>query len=147
MSLPTEIDFAIVKMGDGEATETFTAICGLEDVSINETVNTTDRFVRDCAKPGEVPQRKVKTNGQQTDITGSGLSNADETVSLRAALGKAKNYTIETYKDDGTDTGELLGTYTGEFVMTAKNLSLTREGAASAEITLASNGAVTYAAA
>lgn len=148
MSVPTEIEFARIKIGDGATpTEVFTTICGLENVTVNETVSTTDRGVRDCTTPNAVPNRRVKVTLRQTDITGSGLSNADEIADLRAALGKTKNYRIECYADDGTDAGDLLGTYAGPFVMTASNLNLTQEGAASAEITLASDGAVTYTAA
>lgn len=144
MSLPNEADFALIKMGDGETPEVFTIICGMQDVTINEVVNTTDRFVRDCAKPGEVPQRKVKSTGKQADITGAGLTNVDEIARVRAALGVSKNYEVELYKEDGTDAGELLGTYEGPFVMTSSNQNLTRENAGSSEITLASNGATTY---
>lgn len=147
MSLPTEFDFMIVKIGDGEATETFTAICGIENVQINEVANTSDRYVRDCAKPGAVPNRKTKTTGKQVDITGNGFSNADEIAGLRAALGIVGNYQIEGYQEDGTDTGALLGTYAGAFNLTANNLNVPRDGDATMEITLASDGAVTYTAA
>ncbi|UAB76958.1 hypothetical protein INR77_08865 [Erythrobacter sp. SCSIO 43205] len=147
MSVPTEIDFALVKIGDDGDPETFTAICGLQDATVNETVNTQDRFVRDCAKPGEVPQRRVQPTGKQTDITATGLTNADEIENVRAALGVSKNYTIEAYQRDGTDAGVLLGTFTGPFMMTSSNLNLSLDNPGSAEITLASDGAVTYTAA
>ena len=143
MSIPTEFDFALVKVGDGATpTEGFTAICGIENAVINMTVSTDDHFVRDCAAPGKVPQRRVKVNGKQTDITGSGLSNADTIEDLIDALGFSKNYKVEGYRRDGTDAGELLGTYSGPFVMTANNLSITSQ--ATGEITLASDGDVTY---
>lgn len=147
MSLPTEFDFALIKIGDGADPEVFTLICGMQDVTVNETVNTNDRFVRDCAKPGEVPQRKVQSTGKQTDITGSGLTNADEVANIRACLGVSKNYTIEAYDRDGTDAGALLGTFSGAFVMTSSNLNITIDTPGSAEITLASDGAMTYTAA
>ena len=144
MSLPVEFDFALIKLGNGATPEVFTAICGLQDATINETVNTNDRFVRDCAKPGEVPQRRVKATGKQTDITGTGLTNADEVDNVRGALGVVNNYKIEVYQDDGTDTGTLLGTYAGPFMMTAANNTIPREGNAAVELTLASDGAVTW---
>ncbi|UPT53050.1 major tail protein [Synechococcus phage Yong-M3-232] len=148
MSLPTEFDFALIKMGDGATpTEVFTTICGLQDATLNETVNTNDRFVRDCTKPGEVPQRRVQATGKQTDITGTGLTNADNIADVRAALGVSKNYQIEVYQRDGTDEGSLLGTFAGAFVMTSSNLNVTLDTPGSAEITLASDGALTYTAA
>lgn len=147
MSLPNEIDWALIKMGDGANTENFTVICGLADVTINESANTSDRFVRDCAEPGAVPFRFTRVSGRQLDVSGSGLSNADEVTRLSGATGKVKNYKIELYKDDGTDGGDLLGTYTGAFRMTANNLNLTRDGDSAGDISLASQGEWTYAAA
>jgi hypothetical protein len=147
MSLPTEPDFALVKMGDGADPEVFTQICGLTDITINKGANTTDRAVRDCTKPGETPVRRIKTNSKQLDISGSGLANVDEIVRLEAALGKSKNYKIELYKDDGTDAGDLLGTYSGAFVLTADNMGAPRDGVSSGEFSLANNGPWTYAAA
>lgn len=147
MSLPNEPDWALIKMGDGAGPEVFTVICGIDDVSINETANTNDRTRRDCAKPGEVPFRFTRTSSRQLDISGSGIANADETERLSEALGKVKNYRVETYKDDGTDGGELLGTYAGAFNLTANNLNLAREGDSGGEISLASHGAWTYTAA
>ena len=149
MSLPTEFDFALIKLGNGATPEVFTAICGLQDATINRTVNTQDRFVRDCTAPGSVPERLVKVTGRQTDITGTGLTNADEVAGVEAALGAVKNYKIEVYKDLGPDdpAGELLGTWAGAFVLTAANNTIPREASASFEITLVSNGAVTWTAA
>lgn len=147
MSLPTEIDWAHIKMGDGAEPEVFTMICGITDVTINQSANSSDRFVRDCTTPGAVPLRKTKVSGKQLDISGTGLSNADTIEDLNAALGKVKNYKIELYQDDGTDAGNLLGTYSGAFRMTSSNMSATRDGDSSGEVALASDGAWTYAAA
>lgn len=148
MSEPTEIDFVLIKIGDGATpTEVFTVICGIQDATINETVSSSDRFVRDCAKPGAVPFRKTKVSGQQLDVTGSGLTNADMIPTLRAALGELKHYRVEAYQEDDTDAGTLLGTYSGTFRLTASNMNTPREGDASAEITLASHGEWEYEAA
>jgi hypothetical protein len=147
MSLPLEADFALVKMGDGEDPEVFTAICGIQDVQVNKSAQTSDRFVRDCAKPGEVPFRKVRTTGKQMDISGSGLSNVATIEDLEAALGVAKNYKIELYEQDGTDAGNLLGTYAGQFVMTTDNLTAALQGDSTGETNFASHGAWTYTAA
>lgn len=147
MSLPNEADFALVKLGDGGAPEAFALICGLTDVSVNKAAQTSDRYVRDCVKPGAVPFRKVKTNGRAMDISASGLSNVDNIADLDDVLGVSKNYKVELYRDDGTDAGELQGTYSGAFVMTAANLGIPRDNAASGDISLASDGEWTYTAA
>lgn len=145
MSLPVEIDWALIKLGDGETVETFTLICGIQDVSINQSANTTDRAVRDCETPGAVPTRRTKVNSKQLDISGSGLSNTQEEVRLNAALGAVSNYQVELYREGPTDAGVLLGTYAGAFRMTSKNINATRDGTSGLEIALASDGAWTYA--
>lgn len=142
MSLPTEFDFALVLMGDGASPEVFTQVCGIEAAQVNITASTSDHFAPDCAKPGAVPFRRVKTNGKQMDVTGSGLSNADTIEDFIGALGLSKNYKVEGYRRDGTDGGELLGTFSGPYVMTAFNLNIATE--ASGEVTLASDGQFTY---
>lgn len=147
MSVPTEADFVLVKLGDGGSPEVFTAVCGIQDASINRTVTTQDRFVRDCAKPGEVPNRKVKVTGKQMDITGSGLTDKANVTTLNTALGLAKNIKAELYQADGTDAGLLLGTFALNAVLTAANMNVPRDGDATAEITIASNGSWTWTAA
>lgn len=147
MSLPTEADFALVKMGDGATPEDFSVICGLTDVTINVAAQSTDRYVRDCAKPGEVPVRRQRIAGKSLDVTGSGLSNVDTIEDLLEAIGTLKNYKIELLADDGTDTGALLGTLAMSSKMTASNLNIPREGDASGEITLPNHGPWTYTAA
>lgn len=144
MALPTEVDFALIKKGDGAATEVFTLVCGLTDVQINQRANSADRYVRDCAKPGEVPIRKTRVTGKQLDVTGSGLTDIDNIATLTAALGKTGNYKVELYRDDGTDAGDLLGTLAAAFRLTATDLNMPRDGDATGNITLASDGAWTY---
>lgn len=141
MSYPTEADFALIKMGDGATpTEAFTIICGMKDIAVNSVANSNDRFVRDCAKPGAVPTRKVRVTGKQQDITGSGLIDKAEIARFMAALGNNKNYKVELYIANGTDTGQLMGTFSGSYMMTAANVSANTDSDGSAEVTLASNG-------
>lgn len=136
MSYPTEIDAVIVKMGDGASPEVFTIVCGLENVTLNETVQTQDRFRRDCAKPGQIPKRGVRVTGSQWDITGNGVPNVPQFPALKSALGITKNYQIVAIKYDGTDDGEELGTFEGPGVLTSRNLNLSpNEG--TLEVTIA----------
>lgn len=146
MSLPTEADWALIKIGDGGGTETFAAVCGIQNATINSTVGTQDRGVRDCTTPGAVPNRKVKVTIKQLDITGSGFTDKAGVATLQAALGVSGNYEIELYQDDGTDTGTLLGTIAGAFVMTAHNMDIPRDGDATADFAIASDGAWTWTA-
>lgn len=148
MSAPTEVDFALIKMGDNATpTEAFVVLCGLRDVTINSTAQTTDRTTYDCAKPNAPGARTIKTQRIQQDITGSGLTNADMIDEHQAALGRKRHYRVECYRDDGTDSGALLGTIAGTYVMTATNMNLSFEGQGSAEVTLSNDGAWTWTAA
>ncbi len=144
MSLPKEVGFAVLKIGDGATPEVFKIACGIQDVVLNHTADTRDRQVRDCTKPGETPNRRVKSTGQKLDITATGLTDADHIEIYSAAVGKVINYKIELLEDDNTDTGNLLGTLSGAFMMTANNMNLGRENDAGQEITLANDGPWTY---
>jgi len=143
MSLPNEPDFVVVKAGDGANPEIFTIICGIENATVNQTVNTNDRFRRDCAKPGQVPRRKVRVTGRQWDATGSGVINIDEFDTFNAALGIIKNYRLEFGKRDGTDAGVIVGYYVGPGVMTAANVNM-GDGEGTAEITIAGEDDITW---
>lgn len=142
MSLPREIDWFLVKMADIDG-ENHTLICGIQDATVNEGVNFDSRYIRDCATPGAVPVRKTKTSGRQLDISGGGLVNVDEVERLDGALGHIRNYMIEGYADDGTDAGTLLITYQGDFLLSASNVNVPREGSGTADITLNNHGVYT----
>jgi len=148
MSVPTEFDFALIKIGDGATpTEVFTLSCGKTDITANFVANSTDRNVRDCAKPGEVPVRKTKVNSKQLDVTATGLTDATAFGVEVDLVGTRNNVKIEFYTDDGTDTGDLLGTIACNMLVTSLNIGAPREGDSSAELTLASHGYWTYTAA
>lgn len=136
MSYPNESDFVTVKVSDGATPPVFTIVCGMENVTINRTVNTSDRFRRDCAKPGQVPTRKVRVTGRQWDATSSGVINMDEFDTFNDLLGRREDYRFEFGKRDGTDTGTIIGWYQGPAVMTAANVNASSDEG-TAEITLA----------
>jgi len=144
MSVPTEADFAIVraKVGSGS---TYDPICGIENVSINKTVNANDSYRRDCAKPGIPGARKNKVTGKSLTISASGGSNVDNIVQFESLLGIAHDYQVELRNQDGSDTGVLLGTYTGRFMMMSDNMATSSGGDSSGEITLNNEGPWTYA--
>ena len=145
MSVPTVIDAAIIYVVTGSGqTPTRTVVCGIENVTINETSNQRDRFLRDCAKPGASPGRAVVVQSRQVDITGSGVTNADDIAARRALIGVHKNYSIDLIRRDGTDAGDLLGNFSGVGVMTASNLNLSSDNDGGAEVTIAGEGIWTY---
>jgi hypothetical protein len=140
MSTPTEFDFALIKIGNDATPEVFSISCGKQDISFNVTANATDRGVRDCAKPGEVPFRKDKVTSKQMDITASGLTDVTTYGAEFDMVGRVKSIKVELYADDATDTGELLGTISGEFRVRSLNVSAPRDGDSTVEMTLASFG-------
>jgi hypothetical protein len=148
MSLPTEFDFATLEIGDGATpTEVFTISCGKTDLTINTTASSNDRFVRDCAKPGEIPFRKTRVTGRQMDITATGLTDATAYGNEIDLVGARANVKVKLYADDGTDAGDLIGTIALNALVSALNVGVPRDGDSSAEITLASHGAWTWTAA
>lgn len=144
MSEPTEVAFALIKVSSGGSSPTYAVLCGIRDVTINRAAASNDYTSYDCAKPNAPGLRKQRISSKSLDISGSGLTNADTIEDFEDALGVLKDYHVELYADDGSDTGDLLGTYAYSSHMTAANMNLTREGQATADITLPAHGAWTY---
>ncbi|MET3710414.1 hypothetical protein ABIC65_001094 [Sphingomonas trueperi] len=143
MSYPTEIDFAVVKIGDGASPETFPVVCGIQNAAVNQTVQTSDQQKIDCAKPGKKPTRTVRVTGSQWDVTGSGVTSVEQFPALQAALGKRRNIQIVALRDDGTDEGEELGTFEGQGVLTALNINMQRDSG-TMEVTIAGENDLTW---
>lgn len=139
MSYPNEPDYVVVRLGDGEETEAFDIVCGIESAGLNQTANTSDRFRRDCANPADVPTRVVRVTGTQWDLSGTGVINMDTFEDMQAALGNRRNWRVEYGKyDDAASiprTGTIFGYYTGPGVLTAFNTNVGDDG--TAEITIA----------
>ena len=147
MSVPTEFDFALLKIGDGASPEVFTISCGKEDITTNFAANSTDRFRRDCTKPGEVPFRVPKVTGKQASVAASGLTDATTFGTEIDLLGTKPNIKVEYYTDDGTDAGVLLGTLAMNALVTAMSIGAPRNSDSTASINLESNGEWTWTAA
>lgn len=148
MSEPTEIAFALIKFSDMEVSPTFTLLCGITNVTVNENVETQDRRVRDCATPNKPGTLRTKVIGDTWSISGTGLTNADQRATIKTELkGKRIDYQIEYYRDDDTDAGELLGTDAGTAILDTSTMNLDQDGESSLEINLKGTGDLTYTAA
>lgn len=143
MSLPNSADFALISVLT-TAPSTYTKLCGIESVSINRAAQTSESYRRDCATPNRPGIRKLRITGSSWTITGSGSDNIDIDEDYEDAFGVRKQYKIELFEDDGTDAGELMGTYVGSAIMTARNQSYTQDSAGTTEITLEGEGALTW---
>lgn len=137
MSLPNEPDFLLIKVQTAPGPPAvFTMLCGVENGNVNESVQTSERYRRDCAKPNKPGSRRLKATGKSWQITGSGVVNVDIEDTLGDIIGVIQNYKAEAYKDDGTDAGDLMGTWAGAGMLTTRNRSIQIEGDSGLEITI-----------
>ncbi|WP_313230152.1 hypothetical protein [Sphingobium yanoikuyae] len=149
MSEPNSADFALlkVKTADGPPA-VYTLLCGIEGVTINRSVQTSERYRRDCAKPNRAGTRKLRVTGSSWSISGTGSDNVDLETEYSDAFGVRKDYDVELYKDDGTDAGKLMGTYAGTGILTTRNQSYTQDAdSGGAEITIEGEGSLAWTAA
>ena len=145
MSLPNSADFALIKIRTTEGTpDVYTLLCGIEGVTINRTAQTNETFRRDCATPNRPGQRKIRVTGASWSISGSGSDNIDLESEYEDAFAVRQVYNVELYRDDGTDGGELLGTYAGTAMLTSRNQGYSQENAGTAEITLEGEGLLVW---
>lgn len=146
MSVPNEPDYALIKMGDGAGPEVFTAVCGIESVSINKTAQTSERTRRDCTNLAAPGVRRLKTTGKTLTVSGNGGVDKANIAKFETALGVVGNYKVELYKIVA-GAGVLFGTYSGAFMLTADNLTADANGDSAGEITLENDGLWTWVAA
>ena len=141
MSEPNSADFALIKIKTADGPPAvFTLLCGIEGVTINRSVQTNETYRRDCAKPNRPGTRKLRATGSSWSIAGSGSDNIDLEDEYTDAFGVRKDYEVELYKDDGTDAGELMGTYDGNALMTTRNQGYSQDAPGTLEITLEGEG-------
>jgi len=142
VSEPTSADFALVSVLT-EAPSTYTKLCGIENATISRTAQTNESYRRDCAAPNRPGRRKLRVTGSSWSISGTGSDNIDIEETYDDAFGVRKTYRVELYRDDGTDAGELLGTYSGSAIMTARNQGYT-DTSGTTDITLEGEGLLTW---
>ena len=134
MSVPHDPDIVKVSGGDGESPEVFTLLCGIENLDLNQEVNTSQVPRRDCAKPGLPAVIKNKVQSFQWSASGTGVWNTAQTAAVNALLGISQNYKFEFGVRDGSDGGQIIGIYTGNAMLTSNNVSVGDEGTASLNI-------------
>lgn len=142
MSLPNSADFALIKVQTAAGPPAvFTLLCGIEGVNINRTVQTSERYQRDCATPNRAGKRKLRVTGSSWSVTGNGSDNIDIEAEYEDAIGVRQIYHVELYKDDGTDAGELMGTYAGTAILTTRNQAYSQDAdSGTTDITLEGEG-------
>ena len=144
MSLPVEPDYVVVQAKVGAS---YVILCGIENATVNNTANTTDRFRRNCQAPAAIPERNPRVDSVQWDVTGSGVINMDQIETYQGLLGARTPFRLlygqfDDALTNGERTGDIFGYRDGTGVMTAYNETLGEEG--TAEITIAGVGALTW---
>lgn len=141
MAVPSVIEgrFVIFELGNGGTPEVFTPICGMFVNSFNTTVQTTDRFLRDCDLPTEIPNRKPISTGRQQDMTLSGYFTLENRALIDSLAGTERNVRLIVYEDDGVTEA---GYYSGRFLFTAVNIGAPENDLATLELVLASTGSL-----
>jgi hypothetical protein len=145
VSFPKEFKFAKIKFSDGAVIPVFADLCGVYDVTVNEVAETTQTRVRDCNALGGPGVNELKVVGTNWTISGTGLTNADQTAVIGTALfAKQVEYIVEGYTTGPTPAGVLLGTFEGAGILTARNMGIPIEGASSLELTIEGTGLLAY---
>lgn len=142
MAVPKVIEgrYVVFELGNGGTPEVFTPICGMFVNSWNTTTQTTDRFLRDCDFPTQVPNRRPIATGVQEDITLSGYFTLDNRALVESLRGGAiRNVQLVVFEDDGVTEA---GYYSGSFMFTAVNIGAPENDLATLELVMASTGSL-----
>jgi len=142
MAVPSVIEgrYVVFELGNGGTPEVFTPICGMFVNSYNTTTQTTDRFLRDCDNPTQVPNRRPIATGVQEDLTLSGYFTLDNRALVESLRGGAvRDVRLVVYEDDGLTEA---GYYSGTFMFTAVNIGAPENDLATLELVLASTGSL-----
>lgn len=132
----------LIKIGDGEASETFSSLCGLTSKTL--TINNTevDVTTADCTAPGGALWTEVQSGTKRVSVTGNGL--------FLDATSEARMNTV-VMDDDPIANFQIVvpdfGTFAGAFFASSVDYGGEQEGGVTYSLSLASTGPVTFTAA
>lgn len=138
----------LIKIGDGEAIEAFTTLCGLQSKTLTVNNNNFDVTTADCTAPSGQLWQEVMTGMRSMEVSGNGLFEGGTSLTRfkAIALGAA-----ETDTDDAIGNFEVVvpdfGTFAGAFHINSVEFGGEQEGAATFSFTLASSGYIGFTAA
>lgn len=135
----------LVKIGDGEASEAFTTLCGLQSKSLVINNNSFDVSTVDCSAPDGQLWQELMTGMRSVSVNGNGMFEGG------TSLDRFRAVTMGTGQADTTSAVcnfEVivpdLGTFAAAFHINNLEFGGEQEGAVTASFELASSGIVTF---
>lgn len=131
----------LLKVGDGEASETFTAVAGLNSKSITINNSAIDVTTPDSTTPGGALWSQSLNGLKAVSVSGDGIF-------LDESAQEGRLNTVATQADPVANFEIVIpdfGTYSGEFRVTSFELGGETEGAVTFSISLESNGTIAFA--
>lgn len=136
--------YFVLAMGNGEESETFTALCGIKTRDFTQQANTSDTFIRDCANPEDVPIRRLIVTGKQWSLAGDGDLNRAQIEDINDAFAVTKNYRF--YWTEPADDEVFAGYFEGPAILVNHKIGGNDDIYASLSIQLESDGEWTFTA-
>lgn len=132
----------LVKIGDGEVSETFSNLCGLNSKSLTINNSPIDVTTPDCSTPGGALWTQTLNGLKNVSVSGDGFfeDSATETRMNTVAMSADNECNFQIVVPD-------FGTYAGAFRIASLEFGGETEGGVTYSISLESNGAVTFTAA
>lgn len=131
----------LIKIGDGEAVEAFTALCGLRSKTMTINNSEIDVTTADCDDPGGALWTEVLAGVKRVSVSGNGYFK-DQAAELRlntVAMSAEPFANFEIVVPD-------FGTFAANFMVASVDYGGEQEDGVNYSLSLASNNAVTFTA-
>lgn len=131
----------LVKIGDGEAAEAFTNLCGLNSRSLTINNSSIDVTTPDCTNPEGALWTETLNGLKNISVSGDGY--------FEDSVAEARMNTVAMSADNACNFQIVVpdfGTYSGGFRISSVDFGGETEGGVTYSLSLESNGAVTFVA-
>jgi TP901-1 family phage major tail protein len=132
----------LVKIGDGEASEAFSNLCGLNSKSLTINNSSIDVTTPDCTTPEGALWTETLAGLKNLSVSGDGFFE-DSTTEARANTVAMSADNVANFQIVVPD----FGTYAGAFRIDTLEFGGETEGGVTYSVSLSSTGAVTFTAA
>ena len=129
----------LLKVGDGAASEVFTALAGINSKSITINNSSIDVTTPDASSPGGVLFAQSLNGLKSMSVSGDGIF-LDETAEARLNTVAMQADPVANFELVVPD----FGTFAGEFRVASLEFGGETEGGVTFSVTLESNGTVTF---